>query len=97
MSDEQTNEAQLEQTNEAQLEINGKSYDLPLIESWTLGEARVAKQLTGMTLAQFARQCVEDGSDPDVLAALVWIVMHREDPTFSVDDLASISVDALLR
>lgn len=80
---------------EAGLRVNGRLYPIP--SSFTLGEARTIKGLTGMGMADFATALNEIGKtqDPDVFAAFVWVSMHREDPTVTTDIVELLEFDAI--
>ena len=56
-----------------------------------IGEARVIKRYTGLSLAQMEGH---DVSDPDLIAAFIHIVFRREDGTLSFSELES-RVDAI--
>ena len=89
------------------LKIDGRFYEFP--SSYTLGEARVLKQLTGLTLAEFGRALEipdedaepdKDGnkpskvlSDPDYLTFLIWVAIHRENPKVTVEDVERLDLN----
>lgn len=82
------------------LEIEGKVYQIP--DSYTLGEARVLKRLTGLNLAELALQQEEKGmgallTDPDFLTFTVWCAMHRESPRIKVEDVEKLDLLPLLK
>jgi hypothetical protein len=67
------------------LKINGKAYTIP--QSLRVGETRMIKRITGLNPPEFM-QAINDldkTQDPDVGAAMVWWIVHREDPTFTID------------
>lgn len=70
---------------EPKLVIDGREYQMPT--SFTLGEARVVKRLTGRVLDELGGL---SGSDPDWIVALVWIAMHREDATVTVEQVEAL-------
>lgn len=84
-----------EQTNDGvKLKIAGKIYDVP--ESYTIGEARTIKRMTGgLSLRAFSERLAEDATDPDIIAALVWVVLHREDKAIGPDFVDTLDLDAL--
>lgn len=69
------------------LRVNGRFYPIP--DSLRIGETRTIKQITGLTPPEFQKAIGElsKTQDPDVSTALLWWVMHREDPSVKVDDL----------
>lgn len=72
----------------AKLIVDGREYEVP--EMFTLGEARVLKRFTGLTLTGLAQI---DPSDPDMLAALVLIAMRRHDPAVTEAAVDGLSLD----
>ena len=80
---------------EAGIKINGKRYTFP--QSFRLGELREIKRISGLNPPEFTKALNALGktSDPDVLAAMVWWIMHREDPSFTVSDLDEIELSAI--
>ena len=64
---------------EAGFKINGKFYPMP--SSMRLGEASTIKRISGYNPSDF----VTANDDPDVLRALVWWAVHREDPAFTIE------------
>lgn len=72
---------------ETGIRVDGKFYPLP--SSFRLGETRMIKRITGLNPAAFneALNELDETSDPDVYMALVWWIMHREDPSISVEQL----------
>lgn len=74
------------------LKINGKNYGIP--NSLRLGESRMIKRITGLTPPEFnkAVPLLVKTQDPDILTALVWWVMHREDPSFTLDDIEALEL-----
>lgn len=90
MADTKTVEA------ESWLEINGVRYDFP--DSITLGEARTIKRMTGMSLGEFSELFGEGKprtSDPDVMAAIIYLVMHRKDPRVTEADIDTLDLDMI--
>jgi hypothetical protein len=73
----------------AKLRIGAKEYELP--SSFTLGEARVIKRYTGLNLKQFAE--ADNASDPDAIAALVYIVLKRENPRVTEEDVDELGLE----
>lgn len=74
------------------LKINGKSYGIPT--SLRLGETRMIKRITGLTPPEFNKQAalLSKTQDPDILTALVWWIMHREDPSFTLEDIEALEM-----
>jgi hypothetical protein len=70
---------------EAGIKINGKHYTIPA--SLRVGETRMIKRITGLNPPEFMKAVNElnETQDPDVGAAMVWWIVHREDPAFSID------------
>lgn len=70
---------------EAGIRINGKFYVIP--QSLRVGETRMIKRITGLNPPAFMQAVgdLNETQDPDVGAAMVWWIVHREDPTFSID------------
>ena len=76
--------------DEAKLLINGREYPMPT--SFTLGEARMVKRLTGKSMDELGDL---SGADPDWMVALVWIAMHRDDPTLTVEQVEALMFEDL--
>lgn len=72
---------------ESGIKINGKHYTVP--QSLRVGETRQIKRITGLNPPEFMQAIsnLNETQDPDVGAALVWWIVHREDPSFTVDDI----------
>lgn len=70
---------------ESGIKINGKLYVIP--GSLRVGETRMIKRITGLNPPEFMKALNElnETQDPDVGAAMVWWIVHREDPSFSVE------------
>lgn len=64
--------------------IDGKLFDSP--GDFTIGEAEVVKDNTGMTPQELLLLVNEDNTDPSCLRALAWVVLHRADGKTSWDD-----------
>jgi hypothetical protein len=77
------------------LKINGRHYDIP--QSLRIGETRMIKRISGLNPPEFMRALSELNvtQDPDVGAALVWWVVHREDPSFDVDAIDELEWGAI--
>jgi hypothetical protein len=74
----------------AKLVIDGKEYDLPT--SFTLGEARTIKKVSGFVPVDMGA-ALKSG-DPDAMAAIVWVILHRENPEVSWDEIDAIDITA---
>jgi hypothetical protein len=72
--------------DEAKIIVNGKEYPLPT--SYTLGEEADMEKITGQgyDLAQ---------GGPLGLLAIMFVAIHRADPTVTVDDIRALSGDEL--
>jgi hypothetical protein len=72
---------------EAGIKINGKHYAIP--GSLRVGETRQIKRITGLNPPEFMKavNTLNETQDPDVGAAMVWWIVHREDPSFTVDQI----------
>lgn len=70
---------------ESGIRINGKIYVIP--QSLRVGETRMIKRITGLNPPEFMKAVndLNETQDPDVGAAMVWWIVHREDPTFTID------------
>lgn len=78
-----------DQTDErAKLVINGKEYEFP--SSYDLGEARMLKRLTGLYLVEVDQLRIDD---PDWITFTVWVMLHREDPRVTVEDVERLDLD----
>jgi hypothetical protein len=66
-------------------------------KSYTLGEAEIVEQVTGMNVQQFAAALPDQAKNPNVkvLIAFVWHAMHRENPALTVDDVRALEFDDL--
>lgn len=62
----------------AKIVIDGREYELSL--DFDIGEARVIKRFAGITLQELEGH---DPSDPDLIAAFLFIVFRRENSTLS--------------
>lgn len=71
---------------EPKIIVNGKEYPLPT--SYTLGEEAEMERITGQgyDLAQ---------GGPLGLLAIMYVAIHRADPSVTVDDIRSLSADEL--
>ncbi len=78
------------QMSSPSISIAGKSYAVPV--DFTLGELRAAKSHFG---AHLISEYGIDSSDPDILCALAYIVMHRVDPSVTPSDVEALSVGDL--
>lgn len=69
------------------IRIDGKLYVIP--GSLRIGETRQIKRMTGLNPPEFMKEVnrLNETQDPDVGAAMVWWIVHREDPSFSVDQI----------
>jgi hypothetical protein len=78
--------------DEPQLHINGKPYPVPT--SFTLGECRMIQRITGRSVGEFGRalSTVAASEDADTLTALVWVVMHRENPAVTVEEIEQLDI-----
>lgn len=72
---------------EAGIKVRGKEYPIPA--SLRLGETRTIKRITGLNPDEFMKavNTIDKTKDPDVFMAMVWWIMHREDPTITVEQL----------
>jgi len=75
----------------AKLIIDGKPYDVPA--SFTLGEARTIRRIAGVPLAGL--QEALEAAEPDAIAALVLVVLQREDPAVTEEVVNRIDVGAV--
>jgi hypothetical protein len=77
------------------LKINGRHYDIP--QSLRIGETRMIKRISGLNPPEFMKALSELNvtQDPDVGAALVWWVVHREDPSFGVEQIDELEWGAI--
>ena len=80
---------------EAGIKINGKLYAIP--QSLRVGETRMIKRITGLNPPEFMKALndLNETQDPDVGAAMVWWVVHREDPTFTIDAIDDLEWGAI--
>jgi hypothetical protein len=80
---------------ESGIRVNGKTYPVP--SSLRIGETRMIKRITGLNPPDFMRALNElrTTQDPDVGLALVWWVVHREDPSFTVEQLDELEWSAI--
>lgn len=71
----------------AGLKVNGRVYEVP--PSLRIGETRMIKKITGLNPPEFmeALQTLPQTQDPDVGLAMLWWIMHRENPSITVADL----------
>lgn len=80
---------------EAGIKINGKHYSIP--PSLRVGETRQIKRITGLNPPEFMIEMnrLSDTQDPDVGAAMVWWIVHREDPSFTIDMIDDLEWGAI--
>jgi hypothetical protein len=80
---------------DAGIKINGKLYTIP--QSLRVGETRTIKKITGLNPPEFmlALNELNKTQDPDVGAAMVWWIVHREDPSFTVDQIDDLEWGAI--
>lgn len=72
---------------EAKLVIDGREYDAP--SDFTLGEFRMLKRMTGMTVDEYDAAPMDD---PDCIAWICWVAMHRENPAVTEADIDNIGL-----
>lgn len=80
---------------DAGIKIDGKLYAIP--QSLRVGETRMIKRITGLNPPEFM-QALNDlnvTQDPDVGAAMVWWVVHREDPSFTLEAIDDLEWDQI--
>lgn len=70
---------------ESGIKINGKTYAIP--QSLRVGETRQIKRITGLNPPEFMKavNTLNETQDPDVGAAMVWWILHREDSSFTIE------------
>lgn len=66
------------------IRIGEKLYDSP--DDFTLGEAEVIKEHTGLTPQDLITGVQQDPTDPTYLRAIAWVVLHRESAKAEWDD-----------
>jgi hypothetical protein len=71
----------------ARLKINGKEYEQ--LTDFTVGELRTLKRFTGKSLDEM------DWSDAEAIAAACLVILRREDPTFSEEQLDDVRVEII--
>jgi hypothetical protein len=69
---------------DVRIKIDGKEYPFP--EEYTLGEQRVLKVMSGLLLKDIGDI---DPTDPDLVTWLLWVVLHRENPKVTPQDVES--------
>ena len=79
MSTAETTETQVEG-----IQIGDKIYESP--DDFTIGEAEVIKENTGLTPQELIIGTQQDPTDPTYLRALAWTVLHREKSSTEWDD-----------
>lgn len=72
------------------LKILGVEYDVPT--SYTIGEARTIKNLTGYTLREFRNQMATDATDGNCTAALCLIAVQRVRPV-TLEEIEAVPLD----
>lgn len=60
--------------------LDGKEYPMPDMAEITMGQARIIKRYTGMSLQQLG---ASDGTDPDVIAAFCHLAIAADNPAKS--------------
>jgi hypothetical protein len=80
---------------ESGIRINGKIYAIP--QSLRVGETRMIKRITGLNPPEFMQALneLDETQDPDVGAAMVWWVVHREDPAFTIEQIDDLEWGAI--
>lgn len=81
--------------DESGIKIDGKHYEIP--SSLRVGETRTIKKLTGLNPPEFMRalNTLNKTQDPDVGAAMVWWIVHREDPSFTIEQVDELEWGAI--
>ncbi len=78
--------------SDLKLKILGVEYDVPL--SYTIGEARTIKNLTGYTLREFRNQMAVDATDGNCTAALCFIAVSRV-RSVSIEEIDAVPLDQI--
>lgn len=73
--------------------INDREYAAEL-DNFTLGEAREIKRVCGLPLGRFQDAIAE--SDPDALAAFVWVCVRRENPRITMEEIDAQGIAELI-
>jgi hypothetical protein len=68
--------------------VEGREYETPA--SFTLGESRTIYEISGVRMREL--QAEAQAGNPNVLAALVLVVLRREDPSVTIDDVDAIDL-----
>lgn len=81
--------------DDAGIKIDGKRYEIPT--SLRVGETRTIKRMTGMDPPKFMAELanLSETQDPDVGAAMVWWIMHREDPSITPEQIDELEWGAI--
>lgn len=69
---------------ESKLVMDGREYPMPNLGDLTMGDARIIKRYTGMTLEQVAEA---DPTDPDLIASFCHLAIRAEEPRKSFADI----------
>jgi hypothetical protein len=81
---------------EPKLVIDGREYEIPSDPAKIpLGDARAIKQITGLSIARFYGQLASDPTDGDCLTAFIYVVMRRENPGLTVEDVERLSFGSI--
>lgn len=70
--------------------IAGKTYEIPEETEFTFGDARLIRDLTGYTWAEWFNAMTE--GDMVALGGLAYVLMRREDPSVSVEDVDRLRI-----
>jgi len=65
-------------SDSARFKVNGKEYEIPTLDTFTLNEAIVLHQYSGLTLDELEDV---DGLHPGVIASLLHVAIQRGEPS----------------
>jgi hypothetical protein len=82
---EETKAEETPEEPEAGIRIDGKVYEGP--SDFTLGEAQYMRAHCELTPQDVILGAERDPTDPDVIQAISWVVLHRINPKVEWDDV----------
>lgn len=66
------------------------------VDSLTLGEVETIEDETGLLIEELMNNAAGKSRPPTrVLRCLVWVVQHRNDPTFTMEQARGLNVDEM--
>ena len=74
------------------IKMSGREYDVPDSSEWAFIDFMRIREATGMSTAKFQDALCETPPDMTAIAGLAYMVMRRDDPSVTLDDVAASRV-----